>query len=102
MTPIEYRTALARLSWSQREAARFFKVDERTSRAWADIRGKSGPPGAVAMWLRFMLATDITPGQVKLALMNYTTPPLKAASDPVLKTQKRKARVKSERARGKA
>jgi hypothetical protein len=35
MTEIEYREALAALDLTQRAAADFLKVDERTSRRWA-------------------------------------------------------------------
>jgi hypothetical protein len=70
LTPQEYRTALDRLALSQRAAARFFGVDERTSRAWADTRGKGGPPEAVAMWLRYMLATGMTPADIVLKITN--------------------------------
>lgn len=67
MTPADCRSALDRLSLSQRGAARLFKVDERTVRDWTDSR-KNGPPPAVAMWLKFMRATGITPDQIELII----------------------------------
>lgn len=73
MTPTEYRTALDRLALSQRGAARFFGVDERTSRAWADTRGKGGPPRAVEMWLAYMIATGMTPDQILQMLRHQLT-----------------------------
>lgn len=63
VTPSDYRAALARLNLSQRKAASFFGKDERTSRMWADRRGH-GPPTEAAMWLRFMIATNISPAEV--------------------------------------
>jgi len=47
-----YRALLAELGFTQVEAARFFEVDERTSRRWAS--GELPFPVAVAMVLSLM------------------------------------------------
>jgi hypothetical protein len=58
----EYRDAIAALNLTQVAAARFVKVDERTSRRWAT--GEIPIPHAVALLLRVMLAWNISPARV--------------------------------------
>jgi DNA-binding transcriptional regulator YiaG len=53
MTPDQYRTAIAKLGLSQRGAALFLGVNERTSRAWAS--GQSRIPVAVAKLLNLLI-----------------------------------------------
>jgi hypothetical protein len=58
----EYRDALAALDLTQGAAARFFQVDERTSRRWAT--GEIPVPHAVALLFRVMIEEDISPARV--------------------------------------
>lgn len=60
MTANQYRTAIEKVGLSQRKAGRFFGVDERTSRRWAE----TGPPEAVAKLLRLMARLDLKPEDV--------------------------------------
>jgi DNA-binding transcriptional regulator YiaG len=53
MTPAEYRTAIAKLGLSQRGAALFLGVNERTSRSWAS--GQSRVPVAVGLLLNLLI-----------------------------------------------
>jgi hypothetical protein len=62
MTPNQYRTAIAKLGLSQRGAAAFLKIDERTSRRWA--LGESPIPEGYAMLLRLMVRLNLTPVEV--------------------------------------
>jgi hypothetical protein len=63
MSADEYRSALAKLGFSQVGAARFFMADPRTGRRWA----ADGPPGGVAVALRIMLRLKLSAAQaVKL------------------------------------
>lgn len=62
MTPAEYRDAIASLGMSQARAARFFKASPATGPRWA----KHGPPPAVAMMLRLMIASRLTVGYVEV------------------------------------
>jgi hypothetical protein len=62
MTPTQYRTAIAKLGLSQRGAAAFLKIDERTSRRWA--LGESPIPEGYAMLLRLMVRLNLTPVEV--------------------------------------
>jgi hypothetical protein len=57
-----YREALAALDLTQGAAARFVKVDERTSRRWAT--GEIPVPRAVALLLCVMIAKKISPARV--------------------------------------
>lgn len=50
MTAKQYRAAIAKLGLSQRAAAKFFGVNERTSRRWA----KDGAPSVVEMLLQIL------------------------------------------------
>lgn len=52
MTAAEFREALARLGWSQLEAARQLEADPRTVRRWA--LGEVRAPGPVKVALRCM------------------------------------------------
>ena len=62
MTPHQYATAIAKLGLSQRGAARFLGVGERTSRRW--IAGEAPVPQAVAMLLRLMIRIHLSPEAV--------------------------------------
>jgi hypothetical protein len=62
MTPTQYRTAIAKLGLSQRGAAAFLKIGERTSRRWA--LGESPIPEGYAMLLRLMVRLNLTPVDV--------------------------------------
>jgi DNA-binding transcriptional regulator YiaG len=57
MTPDQYRTAIAKLGLSQRGAALFLGVNERTSRSWAS--GQSRIPVAVAKLLNVLIENKI-------------------------------------------
>jgi DNA-binding transcriptional regulator YiaG len=59
MTPSQLQRALDQLDLSQRRAARFLKVDERTVRKW--IAGDARIPEAVAKLLRLMIQLKIDP-----------------------------------------
>jgi DNA-binding transcriptional regulator YiaG len=63
MTANQYRAAIEKLGLSQRGAARFLGVDERSSRRWA--LGESAIPEAVAKLLRLMVRLDLSPADVK-------------------------------------
>lgn len=56
----EYRGMLARIGFTQNDAAAFFGVHAVTGRRWA----LTGPPVAVGKLLRVMLALGITPEMV--------------------------------------
>ena len=56
MTRNQYRAAIARVGLSQVGAARFFGSNERTGQRWA----ADGPPPAVAVCLRLMIALDLS------------------------------------------
>ena len=59
MTGKQYGAAIARLGLSQRSAAKFLQVSERTSRYWiADARPV---PHAVKLLLNLMIAKEIKP-----------------------------------------
>jgi hypothetical protein len=62
MTPNQYRTAIAKLGLSQRGAAAFLKIGERTSRRWA--LGESPIPEGYAMLLRLMVRLNLAPVDV--------------------------------------
>lgn len=62
MTSLQFRTAIDRLSLSQRGAAKFFGVYERTTRRW--VSGETPVPEAVAKLLRLMIAHSLTPDEV--------------------------------------
>jgi DNA-binding transcriptional regulator YiaG len=62
VTPNQYRTAIAKLGLSQRGAAAFLKVGERTSRRWA--LGESPIPEGYAKLLRLMVRLNLTPVEV--------------------------------------
>jgi hypothetical protein len=61
MNAAQYKAALARLGLSQRGAAVFFDVDERTSRRWA--LGEQPPPRAVQIALELMLKYEVAPSE---------------------------------------
>lgn len=63
MTPKQYAEAIDRLGLSQRGAAAFLGVDERTSRKW--IAGDNRVPESVAMLLRLMIKLKLKPEDVK-------------------------------------
>jgi len=63
MTAMQYRTAIEKLGLSQRGAAQFLGVDERTSRRWA--LGEAQVPESVAMLLRLMIRLKLKPDDVK-------------------------------------
>lgn len=67
MTPAQYRTAIDRLGLSQRGAARFLGIDERTSRRYASDYGEI--PETISKFLRFLVAAKITPEEVEKVLM---------------------------------
>jgi DNA-binding transcriptional regulator YiaG len=59
MTGQQYGAAIAKLGLSQRSAAKFLHVSERTSRYWiADARPV---PHAVKLLLNLMIAKEIKP-----------------------------------------
>lgn len=62
MTPKQYAEAITRLGLSQRAAAGFLGVDERTSRKW--IAGDNRIPESVAMLLRLMIKLKLKPEDV--------------------------------------
>lgn len=62
MTPKQYAEAIQRLGLSQRGAARFLGVDERTSRKW--IAGDARIPESVALLLRLMVRLNLGPDDV--------------------------------------
>jgi DNA-binding transcriptional regulator YiaG len=63
MTPKQYAAAIERLGLSQRGAAAFLGVDERTSRKW--IAGDNRVPESVAMLLRLMIKLKLNPDDVR-------------------------------------
>lgn len=63
MTPKQYAEAIDRLGLSQRSAARFLGVDERTSRRW--IADEGAIPESVAKLLRLMIRLKLKPEDVK-------------------------------------
>lgn len=63
MTPKQYATIIEKLGLSQRGAAAFLGVNERTSRSW--IQGRSPIPLATAKLLRLMVRLDVNPEDVK-------------------------------------
>jgi DNA-binding transcriptional regulator YiaG len=63
MTPSQLQRTLDQLDLSQRGAARFLKVDERTVRKW--IAGNARIPEAVAMLLRLMIRLKLKPEDVR-------------------------------------
>ncbi len=62
MTANQFRTAIEKLSLSQRGAGQLFGVDERTSRRWA--LGERAIPHCVAIVLKLMIAGKITVADV--------------------------------------
>lgn len=63
MTPKQYAEAIERLGLSQRGAARFLGVDERTGRKW--IAGDARIPEAAAKLLRLCVKMKLDPEDVK-------------------------------------
>lgn len=63
MTPKQYAEAISRLGLSQRAAAKFLGVDERTSRKW--IAGDSRIPESAAKLLRLMIKLGLTLDDVR-------------------------------------
>ena len=59
MTPKQLQHAIDQLDLSQRRAARFLGVDERTMRKW--IAGNARIPEAVAKLLRLMIRLKLKP-----------------------------------------
>lgn len=62
MTPKQYAEAIARLDLSQRSAAKFLGIDERTSRKW--IAGDARIPESAAKLLRLMVKLGLKPEDV--------------------------------------
>ena len=62
MTPKAYREAIARLNLSQRAAAEFLEVDERTSRRYA--LGEQTIPRKIALGLHLMVKHREVPAEV--------------------------------------
>lgn len=62
MTPLQYRAAIKKLGLSQRQAATFLGVGERTSRRYA--AGDFDIPEATAKLLRLMVRLGLKPGDV--------------------------------------
>jgi hypothetical protein len=58
-----YRTALELVGLSIVEAGRFFTVDERTARRWAN--GTLGPPVSVMLCLMLMLHFKLTVADIE-------------------------------------
>lgn len=65
MTAAEYRHILKTLHWDPPECAQFFGVDRSTAYRWATDGNKFEIPKSIAMWLRYMVLTKITPSQVQ-------------------------------------
>ena len=65
MSAGEYRTALEGVGLSQRGAARFFGIAERTSRTWALDEAPVHP--TVALLLRYMVREGLSADDVKPA-----------------------------------
>lgn len=63
MTPKQYAAAIERLGLSQRGAAAFLGVNERTSRAW--VSGQSRIPESAAKLLRLMVRLGLKPDDVQ-------------------------------------
>lgn len=63
MTPKQYADAIDRLGLSQRGAAKFLGIDERTSRKW--IAGDARIPESAAKLLRLMVRLKLKPEDVK-------------------------------------
>lgn len=63
MTPKQYADAIERLSLSQRGAAKFLGIDERTSRKW--IAGDARIPESAAKLLRLMVRLKLKPDDVE-------------------------------------
>lgn len=62
MTPKQYADAIEKVGLSQRSAAKFLGVDERTSRRW--ISGEAPIPEATAKLLRLMVKLKLDPEDV--------------------------------------
>jgi DNA-binding transcriptional regulator YiaG len=62
MTAKEYRVAINKLGLSQRKAAHFLGVNERTSRRWID---GTPIPHAVGLLLRLMIKEKLLPEDVE-------------------------------------
>jgi hypothetical protein len=65
MTGKQYRNAIKKVGLTQRGAAAFFRVDERTSRRWA----KDGAPRSVELVFFLMMKLQLGP-QAYLTLGN--------------------------------
>ena len=65
MTPLAYRKATAQLGLSQAGAARFFSVNERSSRRWAS--GEHKVPRFIEILLELMLKFDVKPADIPAA-----------------------------------
>lgn len=63
MTALQYRASIEKLGLSQRGAAAFLGVDERTSRRWA--LGEAQIPESVSLLLKLMIRLKIKPEDVK-------------------------------------
>jgi hypothetical protein len=62
VTPLAYRKAIAQLGLSQAAAARFFSVNERSSRRWAS--GEHKVPRFIEILLGLMLKFDVKPADI--------------------------------------
>jgi hypothetical protein len=62
VTALQYRDAIERLGLTQVDAARFLRVDPRTSRRYA--LGEGSIPTPLAMLLRLMLKLKLSPEEV--------------------------------------
>jgi DNA-binding transcriptional regulator YiaG len=60
---MQYRASIEKLGLSQRGAAAFLGVDERTSRRWA--LGEAQVPESVSLLLRLMIRMKLTPNDVR-------------------------------------
>lgn len=63
MTPKQFAEAIERLGLSQRGAAKFLGVNERTSRKW--IAGDARIPESAAKLLRLMVKLKLSPDDVR-------------------------------------
>lgn len=66
MTPAQYKKTIESLGLTQVGAARFLGVDDRTSRRW--IAGEREVPEPVARFLKFLVASKVTPDEVSRVL----------------------------------
>jgi hypothetical protein len=63
MTPVQYKTAIAKLGLSQKRAGTWLGVGQRTSQGWA--LGEYPVPEPVAILLRLMVRLSLKPDDVR-------------------------------------